>query len=106
MGDFRPTTDAVRPDVHAGFQVEAVDLRSGRRTIFARNRGSGPALPASRLDLEDGFERPVDVKVGPDGLVYVLDFGVFEPTAKAAQVLPKTGKVFRVEPLAGTPPGR
>lgn len=106
MGDFRPTTDAVHPDVHAGFQVEAVDLRSGQRTVFARNRGTGPALPASRLDLEDGFERPVDVKVGPDGLVYVLDFGVFEPTAKAAQVLPKTGKVFRIEPLAGTPPGR
>jgi glucose/arabinose dehydrogenase len=106
MGDFRPTTDAVHPDVHAGFQVEAVDLRSGKRTVFARNRGSGPALPASRLDLEDGLERPVDVKVGPDGLVYVLDFGVFEPTAKAAQVMPKTGKVFRFEPLSGTRPGR
>ena len=73
------------PDVRAGFQVEAVDLATGRRTVFARNRGAGPAQPASRLDLEDGFERPVDVKVGPDGLVYVLDFGVFEPTATAAK---------------------
>jgi glucose/arabinose dehydrogenase len=99
MGDFRPTTDPVKPDEHAGFQVEAVDLESGRRTVFARNRGDGPALPASRLDLEDGLERPVDVKVGPDGLVYILDFGVFEPTQKAAEVLPKTGKVFRIEPV-------
>ena len=106
MGDFRPTTDAVHPERHAGFQVETVDLRSGRRAVFARNRGEGPALPASRLDLTDGFERPVDVKVGPDGLVYVLDFGVFEPTAKAAQVMPKTGKVFRIEPLAAATSSR
>ena len=67
--------------------------------MFARNRGEGAALPASRLDLTDGLERPVDVKVGPDGLVYILDFGVFEPTKEAAEVLPKTGKVFRIEPL-------
>ena len=99
MGDFRPTTDATKPDVRAGFQVEAVDLETGRRTVFARNRGAGPAQPASRLDLENGFERPVDVKIGPDGLVYVLDFGVFEPTATAAKILPKTGKVFRIEPV-------
>ena len=107
MGDFRPATDAVNPDVRAGFQIEAVDLATGRRTVFARNRGEGAAQPASRLDLEDGFERPVDVKVGPDGLVYVLDFGVFEPNKTAAEVLPKTGKVFRIEPAAApASPGR
>ena len=104
MGDLRPTTDATQPDLRAGFQVEAVDLGRRARTVFARNRGDGPAKPASMLDLEDGFERPVDVKIGPDGLVYVLDFGVFESTATAAKIFPKTGKVFRIEPAA--PPGR
>jgi glucose/arabinose dehydrogenase len=99
MGDFKPTTDAVHPDVHAGFQVESVDLASGRREVFARNRGTGAALPASRIDLEEGFERPVDVKVGPDGLVYVLDFGVFNPTEKTMKVFPKTGRVYRIEPV-------
>jgi glucose/arabinose dehydrogenase len=103
MGDFKPTTDAVKPDERAGFQVEAVDVKSGRRTVFARNRGQGPALPASRLDLQEAFERPVDVKFGPDGLVYVLDFGVFESTEKAAKVMPKTGKVFRIEPVPPQP---
>jgi glucose/arabinose dehydrogenase len=101
MGDFKPTTDAVHPDTRAGFQVEAVDMATGTRTVFARNRGQGPAVPASRLDLQEAFERPVDVKVGPDGLVYVLDFGVFESTEKAAKVMPKTGKVFRIEPVPG-----
>lgn len=99
MGDFKPTTDAVHPDVHAGFQVESVDVATGRRAVFARNRGTGPALPASRIDLEEGFERPVDVKVGPDGLVYVLDFGVFNPSEKTNKVFPKTGRVYRIEPV-------
>jgi glucose/arabinose dehydrogenase len=104
MGDFRPTTDAANPDVRAGFQIESVEIDSGRRTVFARNRGPGDAQPASRLDLENGFERPVDVKFGPDGLLYVLDFGVFEPTATSQEVLPKTGKIFRIEPVASSAP--
>jgi glucose/arabinose dehydrogenase len=98
MGDFRPTTDPGNPDERAGFQVEVIELPTGRRETFARNRGAGDPQPASQLDLEDGFERPVDVKFGPDGYLYVLDYGVFEPTAEAAKVLPKTGKVFRIEP--------
>jgi glucose/arabinose dehydrogenase len=98
MGDFKPTTDPVNPE-SAGFQVESVDLANGRREIFARNKGTGPAQPASRIDLEEGFERPVDVKVGPDGLVYVLDFGVFNPTEKVMKVFPKTGRVYRIEPV-------
>ncbi|MGE5716057.1 MAG: hypothetical protein ACM369_05360, partial [Acidobacteriota bacterium] len=68
-------------------------------TVFARNRGQGSAEPASRLKLKHGFERPVDVKFGPDGLLYVLDFGLFTPTEKSGKVFPKTGKVFRIEPV-------
>lgn len=98
MGDFRPLTDPITAEERAGFQVEVVDLATGRRETFARNRGGGAPRPASELELARGFERPVDVKIGPDGLVYVLDFGVFDATADAGRVLPKTGKVFRIEP--------
>ena len=98
MGDFKPSTDPANPTLRAGFQVEAVDLKTGHRTVFARNRGAGRPEPASHLNSKDGFERPVDVKVGPDGLVYVLDFGAFESTGASAKVFPKTGKVFRIEP--------
>jgi len=99
MGDFKPTTDPVHATAHTGFQVEAVNVETGKRQLFARNRGAGPALPASTLDLQEAFERPVDVKVGPDGNVYVLDFGVFRSTATSANVMPHTGKVFRIEPI-------
>jgi glucose/arabinose dehydrogenase len=107
MGDFRPTTDAMQPDVRAGFQVEIVDPATGKSRPFLRNARTGPdgsSLPASALDLADGLERPVDVRIGPDGYIYVLDFGVFVPTADAAKVFPKTGKIFRVEPSAAPKP--
>lgn len=99
MGDFKPATDPAEPDKRAGFQVEALDPSTGRRTVFARNRGTGPADAASHIDRPDGFERPVDVKIGPDGLVYVVDFGAFESTEKSGKVFPKTGRVFRIEPV-------
>jgi glucose/arabinose dehydrogenase len=102
MGDFRPTTDAIQPDVRAGFQIEAVDPATGKSSVFLRNRGDGPSQPASTLDLENGLERPVDVRIGPDGYVYVLDFGVWVPTPTDARIFPKTGKVFRVVPVNAT----
>jgi glucose/arabinose dehydrogenase len=98
MGDFQPQTDPVTADDPAGFQVEVLDPATKRLTVFARNRGDGPAKPASRLDSKTGFERPVDVKFGPDGLLYVLDFGVFNPTEGLQKVTPKTGRIFRIEP--------
>ena len=33
----------------------------------------------------------------------MLDFGVFQPTQTAAKVMPKTGKVFRIEPVTRRP---
>jgi glucose/arabinose dehydrogenase len=97
MGDFKPMTDKDSKDDRAGFQVEAVSVDDGTRTIFLRNRGTGDSQPASTLNLDDGLERPVDVKIGPDGNVYVLDFGPFIVEGAQPKAFPKTGKVFRIE---------
>ncbi|HYC60369.1 MAG TPA: hypothetical protein VEK79_12470 [Thermoanaerobaculia bacterium] len=95
MGDFKPLT---APDkTRAGYQVERIDPRSGTIAPLLRNRGSGDAAPASTLDLRNGFERPVDVRIGPDGLIYVLDFGAFVTSGGEPKAFPKTGKLFRVE---------
>lgn len=96
MGDFKPMSDQITPDDRAGFQVEIIEPRSGNRSTFLRNRGTGPPVPASSLDLERGFERPLDVQFGPGGDLYILDYGVFI-TGKTPRVMPKTGKVFRLE---------
>lgn len=97
MGDFRPVTDPEKPEGRDGFLVAAVDPRSGATEVIARNAGHGPPRPASDLKLADGLERPVDVRVGADGALYVLDFGVFVATEGSGKVLPKTGKLFRIE---------
>jgi glucose/arabinose dehydrogenase len=95
MGDFKPMT---APDSgRAGFQVERVDIRTGSIAPYLRNNNPGDAEPASTLDKRNAFERPVDVRIGPDGLVYVLDFGAFVTSAGAPKAFPKTGKLFRIE---------
>ena len=38
------------------------------------------------------------MQVETDGHVYILDFGVFDTGGKKPRVMPKSGKVFRVEP--------
>lgn len=101
MGDFKPATDALHPDTRSGFQIEAIDLKTGKATVFlanAQKAADGSSQPASAIDLDHGLERPVDVRIGPDGKIYVLDFGVFQSTGPSAKVFPKTGRVFRVEP--------
>jgi glucose/arabinose dehydrogenase len=95
MGDFKPLT--AKDDARAGYQVERIDPGSGGITPYLRNRGTGDAQPASTLDLRNGFERPVDVRIGPDGLIYVLDFGAFIVQGGEPKAFPKTGKLFRIE---------
>ncbi|MBW3564860.1 MAG: PQQ-dependent sugar dehydrogenase [Acidobacteria bacterium] len=97
MGDFTPLTDPTM-EGRSGFSVVAVDPTNGNVTTFVRNRGTGDALPSSSLGLDKGLERPVDVRIGPDGYVYVLDYGVLEISEDGQKVLPKTGRIFRVEP--------
>jgi len=98
MGDFKPMTGP--DDGRAGFQVERIHPRNGTIDPYLRNKGEGNAEPASTLDLRNGFERPVDVRIGPDGLIYVLDFGAFILTSGEPKAFPKTGKLFRIERTA------
>jgi glucose/arabinose dehydrogenase len=95
MGDFKPMTGP--DDGRAGFQVERIDPSTGSIAPYLRNRNDGDAQPASTLDLRNGFERPVDVRIGPDGAIYVLDFGAFITTGGVPKAMPKTGKLFRIE---------
>lgn len=94
MGDFKPMTDP-NAATRAGFQVERIS--GGNIAPLLRNNNEGDAEPASTLDLRNGFERPVDVRIGPDGLIYVLDFGAFVTSGGEPKAFPKTGKLFRIE---------
>jgi glucose/arabinose dehydrogenase len=54
-------------------------------------------LPTYLTDA-GGFGRPVDVKFGPDGSLYILDMGISDPN-NLAQLIPYTGLIWRVRRL-------
>jgi hypothetical protein len=78
FGDAAPiTTRRITP---AGFKVMRIDMASRRVVDFAVNRIAGGAsvLP------HNGFERPVDCRFGPDGHLYVVDWGEMVPARSVA----------------------
>ena len=84
-GDLAPGTTPLR-DAPAGQQVTRIDPDSGTVVPFARNAKPGPASAQGAMGR--GFERPSDVKFGPDGAMYISDYGV----AKVNFVAIKQGK--------------
>jgi glucose/arabinose dehydrogenase len=46
------------------------------------------------------LERPIDVKVGPDGYLYVLDFGRLDPRGGKTRITAGSGQVFRLRPTS------
>lgn len=109
-GDLAPGTTPLR-DGFAGFQVTRIDPATGGRQAvpFVRNRQRGPA--SAQGAFGQGIERPFDVRFGPDGAMYIVDYGIARVNmARAAQnqvpydFPPQTGAVWRVtrNPAAST----
>ncbi len=74
-GDFAWITNPIR-DQYAGCRVVALDanyLLEQSVEPFVQNEKLGPASEQGRLG--EGIERPYDVKFGPDGAMYIVDFG-------------------------------
>jgi glucose/arabinose dehydrogenase len=101
FGDVAPVT--ARPAAPAGFKVVRVDMSTGDVTDFAVNKINGPAskLPHS------GFERPSHCQFGPDGSLYVVDFGQIDiaPEMGGIRMPLRSGALWRVRPT-GQPQGR
>ena len=80
------------PDLPGGRKVVRVDV--ARRSVedFASNRAGPPSHNGNR----GGFERPVEAKFGPDGNLYVVDFGVMEWGDGMWQATEGTGIVWKI----------
>lgn len=102
FGDLAPVTTA-RLATPVGFKVVRVDI--ARRAVhdFAVNRIVGPA---SKLP-HDGFERPSHCAFGPDGALYVTDFGEIDiaPEKAGIRIQAGTGSLWRIWRETGGPAG-
>jgi glucose/arabinose dehydrogenase len=97
FGDLAPvTTKAPTP---RGFKVVRVDMQTKQVEDFAVNRIAGPA---SKLPHE-GFERPSHCQFGPDGALYVVDWGEIEiaPEAGGVRTQKGTGSLWCIRRTAG-----
>lgn len=97
FGDLAPVTTP-RQVVPAGFKVVRVDLATGEINDFALNRVQGPA---SKL-FHGGFERPSHCAFGPDGALYVVDFGEIKIAVEKGGIRMKqgTGALWRIRRTA------
>ncbi|MFL5660378.1 MAG: PQQ-dependent sugar dehydrogenase [Ktedonobacteraceae bacterium] len=105
FGDLAPVTTP-RQMVPAGFKVVRIDTRRRQIVDFAVNKFTGPA---SKLPHK-GFERPSHCQFGPDGALYVVDWGEIEiaPEAGGVRMQKGTGTLWRIrrtdEPRGERPP--
>lgn len=91
-GSFYPSETGGYPYVGVGRRIVRINMNNGSLSTFAINRSG---LSAIRTN-EGGFERPVDVEFGPDGAMYVLDYGIGNPLLRSEYDIPYTGVIWRI----------
>ncbi|MFT3787995.1 MAG: hypothetical protein QM770_17795 [Tepidisphaeraceae bacterium] len=94
-GDRAPfATDGVPLKGPVGYKVVAIDPDTTTVSDFIYNTR---LLPASKVgNSSPALERPIDVKFGPDGALYVVDTGKVVYKDGNAKVEGGTGRVLRV----------
>jgi hypothetical protein len=101
-GDRAPFSTSGRPIPAPlpGYRVVRVDLSSRNQvTDFVYNTEGGPASKLTQ-GRDEGMERPIDVKFGPDGNLYILDFGRASFKHGHLKAASGTGKIFILSPVA------
>jgi glucose/arabinose dehydrogenase len=82
-----------------GHKVVRFDAEGAQKVAYdmIRNTAGEPRsnTKGNRLEL---LERPIDVKFGPDGFMYVLDFGKADYRDGRPNVTPRTGQIYRLLP--------
>ncbi len=101
-GDLAPETNPLQ-EGRPGYRVVRIDPGTGQVAPFVFNAQPGPASEQDALG--EGIERPFDVKFGPDGAMYVVDYGVarvnqarIEQGQVPYEFPPQTGTVWRITP--------
>jgi glucose/arabinose dehydrogenase len=87
-----------------GYRVTRVNLRTGDVTPFISNKSGRPASASKGTgDQSGGLERPLRMAWGPDGALYLVDFGVFDTYPKEKTSYGSTGVIWRVTRTGDAP---
>ena len=101
-GDRAPFANFGKPlDGSPGYMLKLVDLDPDTKqapTDFVANTRRLPASKIRSADYE--LERPIDAKFGPDGALYILDFGQLTVKEGQEKTKSRTGRVYRLGPPA------
>lgn len=103
-GDRAPfATSGLPLKLTPGRKVVRVDLDNRRVEDFVLNTQQRPASALGRGVV--ALERPIDVKFGPDGAMYILDFGRLQMRGGTEKITPRSGRLFRlaVDPATTQP---
>lgn len=96
-GDLAPPTNPLRGKMPAGSQVVMIDPATGKLEPFIRNIQPGPASAQGRAG--SGIEHPFGLRFGPDGAMYIVDYGVVTIDMKKKPPYayqPGTGVIWKV----------
>lgn len=88
FGAIIPTNTGEEQPYGVGHRVSTINMENGEINTFAINYSG---LPANRTN-GGGFERPIDAVFGPDGALYIADYGIF--TAEGP--VQNTGVIWKV----------
>jgi glucose/arabinose dehydrogenase len=97
-GDRAPfATSGYALKAPVGYKVVRVNVESGKVEDFVHNT---EYLPASKSGQRGhAMERPIDVKIGPDGAMYILDFGQVEYKPDGRKKISSgTGRLYKLAP--------
>ncbi|MSR58492.1 MAG: hypothetical protein EXS05_12700 [Planctomycetaceae bacterium] len=75
-----------------GFKVQVVNIKTGNVYALLANQKPGPATSTRG----GGLERPVQVEWGPDGALYVVDYGVITLSGDRLNSHGRTGVIWRI----------
>lgn len=102
-GDRAPFATAGQPlRGTIGYEVARVDIDARTSEPFVHNTKGKPASQIARDEVGDAMERPIDVKFAPDGTLYILDFGEMRLRNGLPDITNRSGKLYRLVPLAPT----
>jgi glucose/arabinose dehydrogenase len=90
FGDFTPATGTVSEP--QGVKIVKLDMATGEISDFITNKEAGQA---SRHNA-GGLEHPSDVTFGPDGAMYIADWGIARVSTDGLKLEENSGVIWKV----------